>query len=95
MSFDRITKQIVITMTVDQNTDSVNHGLLQLNKKTVETKLEVNDLGASEVPEELFKKDELTSGKIEQEIYDLLKPYFENMTGIPIIEEGQKNDKKI
>lgn len=90
MSFDRITKQIVITMTVDQNTDSVNHGLLQLNKKTVETKLEVNDLGASEVPEELFKKDKFTSGVMEKEIFDLLKPYFENKTGIPIIEEEHR-----
>ena len=92
MSFERKQKQIVITMTIDKDTDSVtvNNGRLQLNKKTVETKLEVNDLGASEVPEELFKEDELTSGKIEQEIYDLLKPYFENMTGIPIVEEGHR-----
>ena len=94
MPIVRKQKQIVITMSIDEDTDLPNHGLARM-MRTLGTKLEVNDLGASEVPEELFKKDELTSGKIEQEIYDLLKPFFENMTGIPIVEEGHRNDKKI
>lgn len=94
MSIVRKKKQIVITMSIDEDTELPKHGLASM-MRTLGTKLEVNDLGASEVPEELFKEDELTSGKIEQEIYDLLKPFFENMTGIPIVEEGRRNDKKI
>ena len=79
MPIERLTKQIVITMTV-----------IRSNELTLETELEVNDLGASEVPEELFKKDKFTSGVMEKEIFDLLKSYFENKTGIPIIVEEHR-----
>ena len=79
MPIERLTKQIVITMTV-----------IRSNELTLETELEVNDLGANEVPGELFKKDKFTSGVMEKEIFDLLKPYFENKTGIPIIEEEHR-----
>ena len=89
MPIERKQKQIVITMTIVENTDFPKHGLASM-MRTLQTELEVNDLGSSEVPEELFKEDELTSGKIEQEIYDLLKPYFENITGIPIVEESHR-----
>ncbi len=90
---EKITKQIVITMTINHNPRYVNNRMLQL--QTLETKLEVNDLGNSEVPEELFKEDDKTDGEMEKNIFDLVKPYFEQFGGIPIIDEGHRNDKKI
>jgi len=89
MGIERRVKQIVITMTVDQNTDIPNHGIAKM-MRTLGTELEVNDVGANEIPKECFKENSLTDGKIEKDIFNLIKPYFENMTGVPISEESHR-----